>query len=83
MNLYKNLFYFFVSNGFYSSKSKNNIIDSKKFQFISGIKITTEYEIKKNNYKEGKYELSDYFKFKSDSKIYEIDKKLEIRILFV
>ena len=57
--------------------NKNNIIDSKKFQFISEIKITTEYEIKKNNYKEGKYELSDYFKFKSDSKIYEILKKLK------
>jgi hypothetical protein len=46
--------------------NKNNIIDRKKFQHFSKIKITTENEIKKNNYKEGKYELSDYFKFNSD-----------------
>ena len=56
---------------------KNNIVDSKKFQLFSEIKITNENEIKKNNYKEGKYELSDYFKYKSDEKIYEILKKLK------
>ena len=57
--------------------NKNNIIDRKKFQHFSKIKITTENEIKKNNYKEGKYELSDYFKFNSDEKINEILKKLK------
>ena len=57
--------------------NENKNINNKKFQFFPKIKITIESEIKKNNYKDGKYELSDYFKFKSDEKIYEILKKLK------
>ena len=57
--------------------NKNDIIDRKKFRHVSKIKITNEKEIKKNFYQEGKYELSDYFRFNSDEKIKEILKKLK------
>ena len=56
---------------------KNDIIDRKKFRHISKIKTTNEKEIKKNNYKEGKYELSDYFRFNSDEKIKQILQNLK------
>ena len=57
--------------------NKNDIIDRKKFQHISKIKIKTEEEIKKNYYKEGKYELSNYFRYNSDEKIKNSLKKLK------
>ena len=57
--------------------NKNDIIDRKKFRHISKIKIINETEIKKNYYKSGQYELSDYFRFNSDEKIKEILKKLK------
>ena len=49
--------------------NKNDIIDRKKFRHISKIKIINETEIKKNYYKNGQYELSDYFRYNSDEKI--------------
>ena len=58
----------------------NNIeIDRNKFMHINEIKIYKEKEIKNNFkfYKEGKYELSDYFKYNSDDKIHQILKELK------
>ena len=57
--------------------NKNDIIDRKKFRHVSKIRITNENEIKKNNYKNGKYELSNYFRFNSDEKIKQILKNLK------
>ena len=56
---------------------ENEIIDRKKFQHLSNINIVSENEIKKNYYEGGKYELSDYFKYNSDQKIYQILKDLK------
>ena len=56
---------------------ENEIIDKKKFQHLSYINIVSENEIKKNYYKEGKYELSDYFRYNSDKKIFQILKDLK------
>ena len=57
--------------------NENDIIDRKKFQHVSKIKVITEEEVKKNYYKGGKYELSNYFRYDSDEKIKEIFKKLK------
>ena len=56
--------------------SNNNIIDPKKFQHIPSINIVKENEIKIGYFKEGKFELSDYFKYKSNLEIYNILKEL-------
>ena len=56
---------------------ENEIIDKKKFQHLSYINIVSENEIKKNYYKGGKYELSDYFRYNSDKKIFQILKDLK------
>ena len=56
---------------------ENEIIDKRKFQHLSYINIVSENEIKKNYYKEGKYELSDYFRYNSDKKIFQILKDLK------
>ena len=52
-------------------------IDRKKFIHQNKIKIYSEKDIKSSFYKEGKYELSDYFRYNSDSKISEILKNLK------
>ena len=52
-------------------------IDRKKFIHQNEIKIYSEKDIKSSFYKEGKYELSDYFRYNSDSKISEILKNLK------
>ena len=57
--------------------NNNSIIDRQKFQHINNIKIVKENDIKKNYYKEGKYELSDYFRYNSDEKINQILKDLK------
>ena len=57
--------------------NKNDVIDKQKFQHVSKFKITTEKEIKKNCYKDGNYELSNYFRFNSDEKIKQILKNLK------
>ena len=54
----------------------NNLIDKKKFQHYSNINITTESKIKSDFYKNGAYELSDYFKYNSDEEIYQALKDL-------
>ena len=56
---------------------ENEIIDKRKFQHLSYINIVSENEIKKNYYKGGKYELSDYFRYNSDKKIFQILKDLK------
>ena len=57
--------------------SNNSIIDKNKFKHLNNINIVNENYIKKNYYKEGKYELSDYFRYKSDEKIHQILKDLK------
>ena len=57
--------------------NKNDIIDRKKFRHVSKIKIISKNEITKNYYKGGKYELSDYFRYKSDENICKILKELK------
>ena len=52
-------------------------IDRKKFIHQNEIKIYSEKDIKSSFYKEGKYELSDYFRYNSDNKISEILKNLK------
>ena len=52
-------------------------IDKKIFLYQKEIKILSEKEIKSSFYKNGEYELSDYFKYNSDNKIYEILKNLK------
>ena len=54
--------------------NKNGNIDKKKYQLYSKIKINTEYDIIKNNYKK---ELSEYFKYNSDQKLLDIYQKLK------
>ena len=54
----------------------NASIDRKKFQHCNNINIMMESDIKKDDYKEGKYELSDYFRYNSDENIYNILKEL-------
>ena len=52
-------------------------IDKKKnFIHINGLKIFSEKEIKSSFYKEGQYELGDYFRYNSDEKIHQILKNL-------
>ena len=51
-------------------------IDKKNFIHISGLKIFSEKEIKSSFYKEGQYELGDYFRYNSDEKIHQILKNL-------
>ena len=55
----------------------NNTIERKKFVHYSDINIITEEEIKYNYYKNGKYELSEYFRYNSDENIYQILKELK------
>ena len=52
-------------------------IDKKIFLYQKEIKILSEKKIKSSFYKNGEYELSDYFKYNSDNKIYEILKNLK------
>ena len=52
------------------------VIDRNKFIHQNEIKIYTEKEIKKFFYKNGQYELSDYYKYNSDEKINIILKEL-------
>ena len=51
-------------------------IDKKNFIHINGLKIFSEKEIKSSFYKEGQYELGDYFRYNSDEKIHQILKNL-------
>ena len=51
-------------------------IDKKNFIHINGLKIFYEKEIKSSFYKEGQYELGDYFRYNSDEKIHQILKNL-------
>ena len=51
-------------------------IDKKNFIHINGLKIFSEKEIKSSFYKEGQYELGDYFRYNSDDKIHQILKNL-------
>ena len=51
-------------------------IDKKNFIHINGLKIFSEKEIKSSFYKEGQYELGDYFRYNSDEKINQILKNL-------
>ena len=51
-------------------------IDKKNFIHINGLKIFYEKEIKSSFYKEGQYELGDYFRYNSDEKINQILKNL-------
>ena len=63
---------------FDSKVDKNNEImeniDKKKYQLYSKIKINSESDIIKNNYKK---ELSEYFKYNSDKKLLDIYQKLK------
>ena len=68
-NLQKSLGNIFVNN--------NTVINRKKFQHVSNINIITENQIKLNFYKGGNYELSDYFRYKSDDKIYQALKDMK------
>ena len=51
-------------------------IDKKNFIHINGLKIFSEKEIKSSFYKEGQYELGDYFRYNSDEKIHQILKNM-------
>ena len=51
-------------------------IDKKNFIHINGLKIFSEKKIKSSFYKEGQYELGDYFRYNSDEKIHQILKNL-------
>ena len=64
----------FIGNIF---ANKNEIINRKKFRHVSKINIVTKEDLIKNYYKNGTYELGDYFRYKSDEKIYTILKKLK------
>ena len=64
--LQKYLGYFFTN--------KNGIIERKKYQLYSKIKIKLESNVIENNYKK---ELSEYFKYNSDEKLLNIFKKLK------
>ena len=52
-------------------------IDIKKFIHINELKIYSEKEIKSSFYKNGQYELSDYFRYNSDEKIHQILQNLK------
>ena len=56
----------------YLFTDKTNFINRKKFRHISKINIITKDEVIKNYYKK---ELGDYFRYKSDEKIYTILKR--------
>ena len=58
----------------FKTKGENSNIDRKKYQLHSKIKIQSENDIIKNNYKK---ELSEYFKYNSDKKLFEIFSKLK------
>ena len=67
-----------LQNALGSIFSENDLaIDRKKFVHQNEIKIYTEKEIKSSFYKEGQYELSDYFKYNSDDNIFQILKDLK------
>ena len=67
-----------LQNALGSIFSENDLaIDRKKFIHQNEIKIYTEKEIKSSFYKEGQYELSDYFKYNSDDNIFQILKDLK------
>ena len=67
-----------LQNALGSLFSDDNLeIDKKKFVHQNEINIYSEKEIKSNFYMEGKYELSDYFRYNSDNKIFQILKEFK------